>query len=411
MKKPLTARKPFDKLARYSIFEQRQLTQALPCTVDFRFRVLTRVVALLWMLLGFVLGFCGRKLCAADSNLITPEEKELQSHGLAPTPAACLKFLQEGFPPSVDVSKLPETPPEKSQLAVDAMAILAKQRYRAAVDTLIRIAAQDLPKGVEQLLEFDLRHTAPDQRQQFRQRGLEILQYNAVNSLGLIGDKRALPQVRAVYEKETRTAPKIQYALALACLGDAHGVDFLVRVIQEQNRRESAAAAKAFSMITGQDFGYTDQTPIKKRRQLARTYQLWWAQNRQTFSLEPEKVLERRLAPPPPASYTPRTTRDLLRLSSQYFDLEEKPKVLEAREKIAAAGPALNPELEKIMFDELEDLNIRLEAMNWYYEINRSKAREAFRRLRRDANPEVVDKAKLLLEKIENPETISTSLP
>jgi hypothetical protein len=63
------------------------------------------------------------------------------------------------------------------------------------------------------------------------------------------------------------------------------------------------------------------------------------------------------------------------------------------------------------MFDELEDLNIRLEAMNWYYEFNRAAARDAFKRLRRDPNPEVSDKAKSLLEKIENPDSGSVVFP
>jgi len=348
------------------------------------------------------------ELVSAD---IPPEERELRINGIAPTPDACLSLLRDGLPPTVAPQRLPDTPVEKTQLAVDAMAILGKTRYRPAVDTLVSIARQELPKGVQQLVEIDVAQTAPDQRTEFRARAAEILQYNAVNALGLIGDNRALPVAYSVFENEKRPAPKIQYALTLACLGDASGVDYLVSVIQMQNRRESVAAARAFAIITGQDFGYTEQTPIKRRKQLARAYQEWWASNRKTFRVDPKQVLARRLTPQKTATFQPRSTRDLLRLSSQYFEMDAKPKVIEARERLAAAGTSLNADLEKLMFDDLEDLNIRLEAMNWYYEINRAQARDAFRRLRRDPNPEIVDKANVLLEKIDRPDSGNYVIP
>jgi len=352
-----------------------------------------------------------KALPATTQEPLTSDERELKLNGIDPTPEACLRLLQEGLPPGVDPQRLPETPAEKAQLAVDAMAVIAKARYQPALETLLAIARQELPRGVQSLIALDERATAPENRETYRIRAAEILQYNAVNALGFLGDKKALPVVRTVFEAERRTAPKIQYAITLALLGDGSGVDFLVQVINQQNRRESAAAAKAFAIITGQDFGYTEQTPIKKRRQLAKAYQEWWASQRAQFRPDPKAVLARRLAPEKSETYQPRTTRDLLRLSSQYFDIDNKQRVIEARERIAAAGIALNPELEKIMFDDLEDLNIRLEAMNWYYEFNRAAARDAFKRLRRDPNPEVSDKTKSLLEKIENPDSGTVVFP
>ncbi|MGB9692859.1 MAG: hypothetical protein ACPL7D_11910 [Candidatus Sumerlaeaceae bacterium] len=340
-----------------------------------------------------------------------PEEYELRLNGIEPTPENCLHLLKEGLPATVDPQKLPDTPPEKTQLAVDAMAILAKSRYRASAETLLSIARQDFPKGVQFLLNFDLAATAPENRELFRARASEILQYNAINALGLLGETRALPIARSVYEHEGRIAPKIQYALTLASLGDASGMDVLIQVISQQNRRESVAAAKAFALITGLDFGYTDQTPIKKRKDIARKYQEWWRTNKATFQPDPKAVLARRLAPEKKIDFQPRTTRDLVKLSSMYFDMENKPRVIEARERLAASGAMINGDLEKLMFDEMEDLNIRLEAMNWYYEINRGRAKEVFKRLRRDANPEIADKASVLLQKIANPETGELMIP
>ena len=348
-------------------------------------------------------GATGVKETKIPPESMTPEEVELQNCGIPPRPEEALKLLQRGLPETVSPEQLPERPVERTQLAVDAMAIIAKARYTPAVDTLIRIAQGDMPPGVEQLLALDVRATSPQSRDEFRLKAIQLLQYNAANALGLIGDKRALPVVESLFQTEQRIAPKIQYALTLACLGNTSGMDFLVEVIQLQNRRESAAAARVFTTITGEDFGYTDQSPAKKRKQLSRIYAEWWKNHRAEFRVDPKAVLARRLAGGPELPLKPRSTRDLLKLSAQYFDVENKQATIQAREQLAAAGPAINADLLAIINDEMEDLDVRMEAMNWYYEINRKNARDVLKRLRRDANPEIVDKAQMLLEKIDRP--------
>ncbi|RMH27382.1 MAG: hypothetical protein D6691_06155 [Candidatus Hydrogenedentota bacterium] len=338
-----------------------------------------------------------------------PELQRLRMFGVDPTPKSLIEFLQKGFPQNTDLARLPNDPPERSQLAVDAMALLATARSTAAVDTLVEVARMTPPRGVMQLVEMDLQRTDPQNRAEFREKALRLLQFNAVNALGLIGDPRGLPAVQQVFAQENHVAARIQYALSLACLGDASGVPFLVEVIQQANRRESAAAAKVFYFITGEDFGYTDQTPVKARRTKARLYKEWLRTQYSTFRVDPRAVLQRRLAPDPLQPITPHTTRDLVKLSSFYFDFENKLRSREAREQLARAGKTINPDLEKIMFDEMEDLNVRMEAMNWYYEINREAAKGVLKKLRRDENPEIVEKAESLLEKIESPDQQSSS--
>jgi hypothetical protein len=330
------------------------------------------------------------------------ENAELQACGIRPTPQDLTRFLQEGLPAGTDLARLPEKPPDKSQLVVYAMARVAAAKHTEAVGPLVSIAALNPPPGILALVDYDVARSSPRSREEFRQKALRILQFNAVNALGLIGDQLALPVVRAAFEQEPNTAARIQHSLSLACLGDPRGADFLVQVILQQNRRESAAAARAFFIVTGKDFGYTENTPVKARRQRAEAYAQWWKANRGSFQANPKAVVERRFEPVLSARFEPRSTRDLLKLSAFYFDFDNKAKTFDARERIGRAGKSLNGDLLQIMDDEMEDLDVRMEAMNWYYEFNRADARKALKNLRGDDNPEIVDKANALLEEIES---------
>jgi hypothetical protein len=331
------------------------------------------------------------------------EVAELAAFGISQRPADLIRFLESGFPPGTDRTKFPEKPEEKAQLAVHAIALLARAKSSEAVDILLRIAALNPPQGVAQVVEFDTQRTLPEGRDQFRQRAFRLLQYNAGNALGIIGDPRAITVVQQLFNGERNTAAKIQYALTLACLGDSSGVDFLVQVILLENRRESAAAAKVFYFVTGQNFGFTDQTSVKSRRSRARMYRDWWKANKTGFQVNPKMVMARRLQPETPAVVEPRSTRDLLKLSSHYFDFNNALRSRDAREQLARAGNSINAELQKTALDEMEDIDVRIEALNWFYEANRADSRAFLKKLRKDENPEIVDKANALLDAIDNP--------
>lgn len=333
---------------------------------------------------------------------------ELRAHGVEPRVQDLISFLENGLPKGRPMA---EEPVEKCQLAINAMQFLAEKRASEAVPVLSKIASMKPPAGVQQLLEYDLNLTSPETRPQFRDRALKLMQYNAVNALSLIGEKSSATVLRSVYGNESEIGARIQYAICLASLGDLSGVDYLVQVIQQGNRRESAAAARAFTIITGQDFGYSENTPVRARRTRAQLYAQWWQGNRGKYDVDRTAVLERRLNPPVHTAYEPRTTRDFLKLASNYFDFRNSAKSYEARRALSEAGTSLNRELERIAKDEDEDLNIRIEALNWYYEANRANARSLLKRLRRDENFEVADKANALLEQIEEDAASGTAGP
>ena len=324
---------------------------------------------------------------------------ELRQCGVSLDAQGLIAFLQQGVP---DAVRLPEEPQEKCQLVIDAMAKLAQAKATEAGPVLQRIASVDLPAGVKQMLDVDLRNTAPDGREDFKNRALLLLQYNAVNALSLIGDRSSLPLLRNIFKTETNPAARVQYAICLASLGDASGVDALVEIIQRLNRRESAAAARAFMIITGQDFGYTEHTPVKARRSRAGMYNQWWSSNRRDFRPDVAAVNQRRVEPVSGTVYQPRSTRDLLKLAANYFDFNNATKSVEARQALKDGGTSMNGELERIAQDTNEDLDVRMEAMNWYFEANRSDSKSLMKRLKRDENPEIVDKANTLLDQIED---------
>ena len=357
----------------------------------------------IWAIVGGILMGAAIQRTPSSSAAVetVSAETTLAKHGIGLTAPELIKFLEDGFSGGINKDRLPVKPVEKTQLAIDAMARLAKLRSTESVPLLVRIAVMEMPAGIQQLLSFDLENTSPEGRNEFRQKSLRLLRYNAVNALGLVGDAHALNAVRNAFNAEQSPAARIQYALALASLGDSSGVDYLVEVIQVENRRESAAAAKAFYMITEQDFGYTENTAIKARRAKARMYRDWWKKNRTSFRPEPEAIYARRVKGDPLPSFEPRSTRDLLKLATNYLDFDNKMRSRDARDRLAQSGTSLNGDLQKIAMDEMEDLDIRMEAMNWYYQANRSASEDFLKRLRRDENPEIIDKAQSLLEQIE----------
>ncbi len=366
-----------------------------------------------WMRLGIVMGALAsvspafsqpppsnRPVSApADpAALQDPEGAALRGHGIGLTNRDLVTFLEKGFPRNLDAARMPERPQEKSQLAVYAMARLAQAKATEAVPVLVSIAAMNLPEGVAGLVRIDVNQTSPGSREDFRQKAIRILQFNAINALGIIGDPLALPVVRAAFANESSPGARIQYAITMAALGDAGGTDALVGIIQAANRRESAAAARAFYIITGQDFGFTENTPIRARKTRAAAYAQWWQANRMSFRPDREAVAARRIEPVKMPAFQPRSTRDLLKLSAFYFDFSNRFRTFEARDRISQAGRTMNPDLLRIMNDPMEDLDVRMEAMNWYFEFNRTESRKVFQRLRRDENPEIAEKARVLID-------------
>jgi hypothetical protein len=316
----------------------------------------------------------------------------LQLAGVGASAETLLNLLEKG--PAAAIPR----EVEGGQLAVEAMARLAELKHRPAVPTLSRVATGKMPAGVVALIQRDMTQISPRSRVQAEDNGVKILRINAVTALGWIGDPRGLESIRSAINAEPNTVIRLQMAQSLALLGDSGGMDFVAQVISKgSNRREVAAAASVYKVVTGSDFGISEQTPIRLRKSRATQYARHWASIRETFRPDRDAVIQRRKQVGNVPRYTPRSTADYLKLAADYLDIDDSRGARSAREYLAQAGSSLNAELQRIAADPLEDLDVRMEALNWLFQNQRERAYPFLRSLRRDENPEVADKAQSLL--------------
>ncbi len=329
-------------------------------------------------------------------------ENRLSLAGLPTSSDEILKWMSTGLDAAHSLKNDPALPREKAQLGVDAISLLGMRQYAAAVPALAEIAAGKIPSGIAQLIEMDMMSIVSDEREPYRIRTVHILSYNAVVSLGLIGDTRAVPVVMAAFRAEESPSAKVQYAMALASLDCLEGVDWIVSAIGSDDKKISTVAAHYFYVITGQDFGLTPVSSLARRKTLSSKYASWWKSNRDSFRFDQLMIMQRRKAPIGQNHIDDGTLRGRLRICSQYADSSSFSRSKKYREELYSAGTKLNGDLENIIMNRDEDVDIRMEALNTYYEINRSnsQSRAAMRKFLEKAatlrDNEVAEKARLL---------------
>ena len=196
----------------------------------------------------------------------------LVRHGVGSEADALIAFITYGFPEKVLYNKLPEQPPEKCQVLIEAIRLLGKAGDKRAFAPLLNTANGAVSPGVLRMIQRDTLLAPPAGRADYHARILSLLRYNAAVALGLLGDARALPGLQGLFEAEKSPTAKCQYALSMACCGDRSGIDFLIGEIGKGNQDSSVAAARCPFLITGIDFGYRATSPVKLRQKLAEDY-------------------------------------------------------------------------------------------------------------------------------------------
>lgn len=87
-------------------------------------------------------------------------------------------------------------------------------------------------------------------------------------------------------------------------------------------------------------------------------------------------------------------------MAANYFDFNNTMGSAEARKTLHAAGSSLNQDFKRVAENPMEDLDVRMEALNWYFEANRRSSNpdplEIYKSLRKDENPEISDKIRTL---------------
>jgi len=282
------------------------------------------------------------------------------------------------------------------------MLLLGKSGDDIAIPALIKLAQRIPSAGVWRIIQRDSLLTAPAQRRVRQEQILDFLQYNAVVALSFIGNPISAQVVRPLYEKELDPSIRCQYALGLACFGDDLGIEFLVAETGKADLASSLAAAQSLYYITGQDFGYCATSSVALRRKLAREYHDWWKQIRPSFRLDPKAVIRRRLDSIPTPRIEPTSIRNLVAMASNYADVTNKYGSRSAANRLDKMGKDLIEGLEPILYDEMENLVVRREAMRRYIRLRRDKAKKAMKKLTKDENRMIAAYARKSLEAIEN---------
>ncbi len=340
-----------------------------------------------------------RAAAASDADALALDT--LARHGVRPAPEALIDFLENGFAAGTLVSALPAAPPEKTQLLIFAMQALGKAGKREAFGAIARFAESRPSPGALEIVRRDSMLAPAAERGKRQQELLEYLKYNAAVALGFLGDPRGAPILRQLFETETNAIERCQYALCLACVGDASGVEFLVLEVAKANRDSSVAAAKSLYYITGQDLGFASTSPIRLRERLAEDCQRWWAEIRSDFRLEPAAIIRRRLDPIPPPRIPLSGVSNLLLAASDYADLSNARGSRTAANQLDQMGPSLAEELEPILKDPMADLRVRREAIRRYAALKEKSGKRALKKLFDDENPEIAEYARHAVEAID----------
>ncbi|MCX7011910.1 MAG: hypothetical protein NTW86_04980 [Candidatus Sumerlaeota bacterium] len=345
-------------------------------------------------------------LLARPAPAVDPEEAmaldDLERNGIRGDTASLRQFLTNGFPSSVSYKSLPERPPEKCQLLINAMQVLGKRGAKDAVAPLVSLARGQASAGIQDMIQRDALSIPAASRAAYQTALQKALQYNAAVALGFIGDRSAAPLLRQLFDAETEPAVRCQYALGLACCGDPSGIVFLVAEIQKANQTSSVAAAKAVYYIAGVDFGYTETSPAALRRKLAGDYTAWWQETAARFALTPPVIIRRRIDGIPEPRIAPTSVRNLVAMASNPLDFSDARGSRTAAEKLDSMGKDLVKDLEPILHDPMEDIAVRIEAMRRYVLLRGKDARKAMKKLSEDENPEIAAYAKKAVQNIES---------
>lgn len=351
---------------------------------------------------------------AEDVNLIN---ETLKAHGIGQSLSSLSAFLEKGWGTANFPKDMPKVPPEKSALLINIWELLAL-RYRevhanpivaAQVAELARrYATGDFPLGARKIIDRDNEGGDLAAAASASLRRTELLRYNGMVALGLFGEKnpQVIESARKVYQSEDRPLIRVTYANTLALLGDQGAVADLIAEALKANSTSSVAAAHALSLLFGHSFGITPVTAIKPRREAAKQIQRWWDQEGKKEVVDRDRAIERQLERTTPKPYPLRTIEELLRAAADTNDLKDVRGSRTAWNKIhdmaVADREGLAKQLLPIVRDPDKDLDIRDQAIRWYTLLDAKKAKPVLKKLRKDPNPEIANRANNLLANLKN---------
>ncbi len=345
---------------------------------------------------------------AQDLNTITippPDQHQgrrerhelLMSHGIDPTPETLLRFLDQGFAITSLPQGLPSEPILKSQVINAAIVELGLMKNEAAVPVLSKIALQERVAGVDSVIRRDIESEPVEMMEQTRQKLTRFFSLNAIVALGWIGDERGRGAVLDTMRRESGTAFVTKGAIALGQMGSNAGLPSVMLLASDSKSLDSVAAFQTIWVLTGRNYGYHQWVSLAKRRKIVEDARVWFEAE---GSQEPvyRHEINRRLQTPLKWDTTEDgSLRNLLRASRDVNDYDRR---YFARERLNSMVQGRFTELRLIAEDEMEDVDIRMAAIQYLSAVDPRKARGIVDDLEDDENPPVATLSKSLEDDI-----------
>lgn len=333
-------------------------------------------------------------------NALLPRDV-LLLHGVNPNPPSMLMFVEKGFPEDALLRGLPATPTEKTQVMLYAIQELGTGRYLDAVKIFMEICRKNFPAGARQVIRLDIEGIEATRMGQERDRLERFIVFNAMVSLGWIGDSQAIPVIKEVLGREKESGFITQGALALGMLDDLSALPMVIALMKSGTPAEQSGAARAFYYLTGRFYSIGPATSVARRKMIYKDLDTWYAKEGKTLETTGAEVRRRRLGPYPPNPEVPdlKTVRGLCMAATDIIG--DYNTSFAAREELYRQGQAALPDIERIARDLLEDLDIRREAIRAHVRIAERKSKDLLNDLKKDENESVSELARELLARLE----------
>jgi hypothetical protein len=309
-------------------------------------------------------------------------------------------FVEKGFPEDALLRGLPATPPEKTQVMLYAIQELGTGRSIEAVGLFMEICRKNLPAGARQVIRLDIEGIEATRMGQERDRLERFIVFNAMVSLGWIGDPRAIPVIKEVLAREKESGFITQGALALGMLGDLSALPAVIALMKNGTPAEQSGAARACYYLTGRFYSLGPVTSVARRKVIYKDLDTWYAKEGKTLETTGAEVRRRRLGPYPPNPEIPdlKTVRGLCMAATDIIG--DYNTSFAAREELYRRGQAALPEIERIARDPLEDLDIRREAIRAHVRIAERKSKDLLNDLKGNENESIDELARELLTRL-----------
>jgi len=331
--------------------------------------------------------------------------KLLTDAGISPDPADLVEFVKNGSPSDVNRQFFQENGLPLTQAIISSIQLLSLEKPDGAFPLFIQTARGEFTPGQNAFVEQDAMSIARSLQEKKKESLHLFLKYNAINALGLMGNSEALPALQEIFQETDVDLIKIKAALSMASLGYGGGIEYLVHMVDNKDRTLAVEATQALSLVTGKDLDYTLFTPVSRRKRTIDEVEEWWKKNGEFFRPDGVEIRARRLARRAAPSPSPGSVRGLILIASlpQFAagtsESGEEWTVIDARERLAALGTGILPELRPLCLDREEDLNIRMEALRRFTRLATwEESRDVLKQAKKDKNPEIKELAKNLLK-------------